>query len=140
MGADVLLTGPDYDLDPNDVLVDDNAVHTVTPQNLNWIWRTWRGEFSDDVAVGVDYLKYASQKSVDNRALAEDLRQNAERIPTLRGVSLVASTKLGRDVTLAFKGSVGTDVLAGNVLVSTELSEQPGGTSPVAQYLTLRRA
>ena len=140
MGADVLLTGTDFDLDPNDVLVDDNAVHAVTPQNLNWIWRTWRGEFADDVAVGVDYLKYASQKSPDSRALEDDLLQNARRVPTLTGVTITASQKLGRDVTLAFKARFNADVLAGNILVSTEASMQPGGTSPVAQYLTLRRA
>lgn len=140
MGADVLLTGSDYDLDPNDVLVDDNATGLVAAQNLNWIWRTWRGEYADDVLVGVDYLKHASQKSPNTRALEDDLLQNARRIPTLTGVTITASQKLGRDVTLAFKARFNADVLAGNVLVSTEASMQPGGTSPVAQYLTLHRA
>lgn len=139
MGADVKLTGTDYDLDPNDEVVDDNVHAIVAAQNLNWIWRTWRGEFSDDVAVGVDYLKYAMQKSPDTRALSEDLLQNARRITTLTGVSVTSSAKVGRDVTLAFKARFNADTLEGNLLVTTEISEQAGAQSPIAPFLALHR-
>lgn len=139
MGADVKLTATDFDLDPNDEVVDDNAHGIVAAQNLNWIWRTWRGEFADDIAVGVDYLKYAVQKSPDTRALAQDLLQNAQRITTLTGASVTASAKVGRDVTLAFKASFNADALAGNLLVTTEISEQPGGQSPISPFLALHR-
>jgi hypothetical protein len=139
MGADVLLSLTDYDLDPNDEVVDDNVHAVVAAQNLNWIWRTWRGEFSDDVAVGVDYLKYAMQKSPDTRALSEDLLQNARRITPLTGVSVTSSAKVGRDVTLAFKARFNADTLAGNLLVTTEISEQAGAQSPIAPFLALHR-
>lgn len=139
MGADVLLSLAGYDLDPNDVLVDDNDTPLVAIQNLDWVLRTFRGEYADDVAVGVDFIKYAGQKSPNNNAIIEDVLANAKYVTTLTGVTLTASSKLGRDVTLAFKARFNADTVAGSILVSAEASAQPGGQSPVAQYLTLRR-
>lgn len=139
MGADAKLTGSDYDLDPNDVVVDDEADGAVTLQNIDWILRTFRGEYPDDVAVGVDYLTYATRKDTPAAIIAADVQDNVRRIPTVRGVSVTTTSRLGRTLSFSLTGQLARSALSGNILVSTELSAQPGGDSPVAQYLTLRR-
>lgn len=139
MGAEVFLTGTDYDLDPNDVLVDDNDTAATAIQNLDWVLRTFRGEYADDVAVGVDYLKYATFKTA-TQAIVDDVLRNAKYVTTLTAASLTLASKMGRDLSLTFKARFNADTVTGSILVSAEASEQAGGQSPIAQYLTLRRA
>lgn len=139
MPTEAKLTGSDYDLDPNDVLVDDTDDSGVALQRINWILRTWRGEYAADVTAGVDYIGFAERKIAKASVVSQDVLANIRRVPLLSNVSVTAQSQVGRTLSLDVSATWKSLKLTGTVLAGLTPSGVPGDDAPTQMFLALHR-
>ncbi len=138
MGIDVKLTGTDFDLDPNDVLADDNLDPSLAVQGADWLLRMYRGEYPPDDNIGLNLMAIAERKTPRAKVIEDDVLALVRRVPNVTDVRIKSSTTVGRTLSLDLAARWKAYRLEGRVLTSGD-SSIPGADAPTQPFLALYR-
>jgi hypothetical protein len=135
--VDVQLTGPDFDLDPNDGLADDNLTPVLAVQGMHWLLHMYRGEYPPDDNIGLNLMAASAERKTPRaEPIKADVAALARRVPNVTDVRITSSTSVGRTLSLTLAARWKAYRLEGRVLTSVG-AEIPGADAPTQTFLAI---
>lgn len=140
MASDCLRTGPEWDLDPQDKLADDNEEPKLAQQAALDLLNGQRGEYPLDLTFYLDHLGYRGRKAgpVETRDFGRQIVQLLSTIPNLSNLSLVRSEIEGQIADFRIEGRWRSFRTSAQVLIGRATSGIPGQNSAARYYHRIR--
>lgn len=105
MSSDVLMTGPNRDLLPTDLITDTENRLDLVVQQMDTVVHIGEGEWPIDIREGIDWLGYFTDRDVNVNALAAEVRREFESLPNVV-VSTTRGEQIFRQIVLYFEGFI----------------------------------